>query len=157
VRHNNINLGRPSNGVLFNFINVQKGSPLYRRPFFITEKGADKMNDFNDIKRIIDEHITAPGRKLTAASMSGSDEVIITAFKDAEKKLAEGLRKLNALKLSKDDRRHIRLLRDCFKTSIKAIQAGKKGNVEKAERLSAEATRLGFEYGTRIMNGADRS
>lgn len=109
------------------------------------------MNDLRDVKRLIDDHITAPGRQLTAASNFDNAAAIITTFKRAEEKVAEGLRKLNALKLSANDRKHMRLLRDCFKTTIKAMEAGRKGNVEKCERLLGEATGLSFRYATLML------
>ncbi|EKN66040.1 hypothetical protein BABA_17392 [Neobacillus bataviensis LMG 21833] len=103
------------------------------------------MNDLRDVQRIVVEYYAQTGawmENVAKAQVLPPDAV----WRQAERQLSKGLVKLGELKLSHEDRRGFRLLREGFETMIRACEAGQKGRYQKAEQLVEKSGELLSRY-----------
>nr|WP_144922339.1 hypothetical protein [Paenibacillus bovis] len=105
------------------------------------------MNDLADVKRIVEQYLVKGGQILENATE-------LSAPKQVEQLWTEGLSKLDSLKLSADDRRNFRLLRQAFKSAIRAAQALQKGQFRKAESLTEEYIDYSQRYNAAFISRA---
>lgn len=109
------------------------------------------MNDLNDVLQIIDEYYTRVGEWALKEREKGKTlDDANRIFRESERRHREGLAKLNALKLSRDDRRHFSLLRDGFKLMIKSAQQGQRGKYDKSVISAQKAALLMAKYNVRM-------
>ncbi len=94
-------------------------------------KGELELNTSQDVKQIVDRYYTQTGALMHAVK-EGDD--IEKAAKVAESRFIEGLAQLERLKLSADDRRNFKLVRESFCEIIKAMREMQRGNFEKADK-----------------------
>ncbi|WP_025783063.1 hypothetical protein [Sporosarcina sp. D27] len=101
------------------------------------------MNTLEDVKKIMQRSFYE-----TAAEMQKVEDLskIKEGARIAELRFAEGLQELEKLKLSKDDRRHFKLLREAYLDIIKSIQYIQKGNHVMANRYSLQSGEKAFRY-----------
>ena len=103
------------------------------------------MNDVRDIQRIVDEYYTKTGAWMDSSARA-QVLPLDACWREAERRFCKGLVKLGELKLSQEDRRGFRLLRDAFEMVIRACEAGQKGRYQKAEQLGAKSGELLSRY-----------
>ncbi|MBY0144255.1 hypothetical protein [Neobacillus niacini] len=99
------------------------------------------MNTLSDVQRVVDEYYTKTGQWMQNAAQAQALPVDAT-WRQAERQYSKGLAELKKLKLSQEDRRGFRLLRDGFEMMIRACEAGQKGRYQKAEQLGAKSGEL---------------
>jgi hypothetical protein len=104
-----------------------------------------KLNDLRDVKHIVDEYYTKTGAWMDKAAQTQafSPEA---CWREAERRFSVGLVKLGELKLSQEDRRGFRLLREAFETVIFACEVGQKGRYKKAKDLGLKSALLLMRY-----------
>jgi hypothetical protein len=103
------------------------------------------MNDIRDIQRIVDEYYGKTGAWMENAAQAQALP-LDACFREAQRRFSIGLVKLGELKLSQEDRRGFRLLRDGFETAIQACEAGQKGRYQKASQLVGKSGELLSRY-----------
>ncbi|MBS4193492.1 hypothetical protein [Lederbergia citri] len=103
------------------------------------------MNNLNDVKEIVENYYLKGGQILGNARE-------LSAANEAEQLWQEGLSKLDALKLSRSERRNFRFLQDSFKLAIKSAQALQKGQFDKAELLSEQLAKSAFRYARKVKS-----
>jgi hypothetical protein len=103
------------------------------------------MNDIRDIQRIVDEYYGKTGAWMENAAQAQVLPLDAT-WRHAERQFSIGLVKLGELKLSQEDRRGFRLLRDAFEMVIRACEAGQKGRYQKASQLVGKSGELLNKY-----------
>jgi hypothetical protein len=109
------------------------------------------MNNLNDVAAILTE-VKRIGDKMTADSRTISTvEDAKAIFRQAERNLSQLQTKLDALKLSREDRQHLRLLRKGLAIAVKSNQLGAKGKYGQAQLKSVEAAGLIVEYTRRVI------
>lgn len=109
------------------------------------------MNNLQDVAAILTE-VKRIGDKMTADSRTISTvEDAKAIFRQAERSLSQLQTQLNALKLSREDRKHLRLLRKGVAIALKANQLGAKGKYGQAQLKGVEAAGLIVEYTRRVV------
>ncbi|WP_423410252.1 hypothetical protein AABM38_10125 [Heyndrickxia sp. MSNUG] len=109
------------------------------------------MNSLQDVAAILTE-VKRIGDKMAADSRTGSTmEDAKAIFRQAERSFSELQTRVNALKLSREDRQHMRLLRKGLAIAIKANQLGVKGKYGQAQLKGDEAAGLIVEYTRRVI------
>lgn len=108
------------------------------------------MNNLQDVAAILTE-VKRIGDKMTADSRTISTlEEAKAIFQKAERNLSQLQTRVNALKLSREDRQHLRLLRKGLAIAIKANQLGARGKYGQAQLKGDEAAELIAEYARRV-------
>jgi hypothetical protein len=103
------------------------------------------MNNLRDVQRIVDQYFTKTG--VWMENVAQAQVLPVDAcFREAERRFSKGLVKLGELKLSQEDRRGFRLLRDGFETAIQACESGQKGRYQKASQLVGKSGELLSRY-----------
>jgi hypothetical protein len=103
------------------------------------------VNDLKDVQRIVEDYYRKTGDWMENAAQAQALPVD-ACFREAERRFSKGLVKLGELKLSQEDRRGFRLLRDGFETAIQACEAGQKGRYQKASQLVGKSGELLSRY-----------
>lgn len=104
------------------------------------------MDTMEDIQKIISNYLVRGGNY----TQENSPE-------QAEKCFTEGLAKLKALKLSREDRHNFRLLRNAFECSIDSAKTRQKGRIDKSIKLSDKAIDYASRYRASILARVDKS
>lgn len=105
------------------------------------------MDTAKEIISIYNRHFYGVGKWMQLKSANPSHEdTPQKIFRQAAEMGEEGIKKLNSLKLSPQDRRHFLLMREAFEMFIKANRFGAFGNYQKAEEKGYEAAVLASEY-----------
>jgi hypothetical protein len=108
------------------------------------------MNSLHDVVAILKE-VKRIGDKMTADSRTGSTvEDAKAIFRQAERSFSELQTRVNTLKLSREDRQHLRLLRKGLAIAVKANQLGAKQKYGQAQLKGDEAAGLIAEYARRV-------
>ncbi|NMD69610.1 hypothetical protein HHO41_04855 [Bacillus sp. DNRA2] len=116
------------------------------------------MNNLYDVKAIVDEYLTETGRYMEKERHNADTiDELHDIFREAERKFNDGLAKLHALKLSRDDRRHFSLITGAFATAMKSCQYGAKGRYKHAVDKMAECNRLVAQYVMRQLGRVSKS
>lgn len=102
----------------------------------------NNIKQLQEIQKIVTEHLVRGGNILEY----GGKNRDIGASKRAEDCFSEGLTKLKRLKLSPENRRNIRLLRNAFEYAIKSTKALRKGRNEKARAYMDQSSEYGYKY-----------
>ena len=109
------------------------------------------MNNLQDIDRIVQEHYTAAGQVIENSRQATAKE----DAKKAESLFREGLQKLDSLKLSADDRRHFKMLREAFRFGVLSMRAVQRNNPEKVSLYGTKSADFAARYAL-AMSGRDR-
>lgn len=100
------------------------------------------MNTLLDVQKIVTNHLAKGGIILS----DGAKNKDFSAAKRAEECFSEGLAKLKALKLSREDRYGMRLLRNAFEASIASTKALQCNQIDKSMRLNMQASDYAKRY-----------
>ncbi|MGE6487755.1 hypothetical protein [Paenisporosarcina sp. NPDC076898] len=104
------------------------------------------MNTTNDILRIIGDLGTVGAYVASKEEDNVTAEELKEAYINAANKVSQAERELKALKLSKEDGKHLSLIRDAFQLTRKALIAASQGNGRQAEILILQAKTKVPEY-----------
>ncbi|MEK4085147.1 hypothetical protein [Psychrobacillus sp. FSL K6-1415] len=115
------------------------------------------MNTGKDILRIIGDLETVAMYVATKEEGNVKPEELQEAYINAANKVAQAERELKALKLSKDDSKHLFWIRDGLKLTRKALLASSKGKGSLAKLLMSEANTKIAEYAHRKSKSNRRS
>jgi hypothetical protein len=105
----------------------------------------DQVNDLRDVQRIVDEYYRKTGEWMESSAQA-QVLPLDACWREAERRFSKGLVKLGELKLSQEDRRGFRLLRDGFQTAIFACEVAQKGRYQKASQLAGKSGELLSRY-----------
>lgn len=110
------------------------------------------MNTLLDVQKIVNNHLATGGIILS----EGAKNKDFSAAKRAEECFSEGLAKLKALKLSREDRHNIRLLRNAFESSIASTKALQRNQIDKSMRFNMQASDYAKRYLASLLNAGKR-
>lgn len=110
-----------------------------------------KLNNLNDVRRIVDEYYTKTGDFLEHESKV-SRKTPEKLFGEAKARFVEGSEKLRHLKLLPKDRQNFSLLRETFNYAIKSCEAGEKGNYDKAVELMEISATYAARYSLAVSS-----
>ena len=111
---------------------------------------------YEDILAIVQTYLEPIGPKLTAVGESNDISEVMRVAKESENSLKDGLRKLHVLKLGRQERKHIGLLKECFREFIRATQKLQATQYRKANEHTENGAKLSSEYTKRIMSEVGR-
>lgn len=115
------------------------------------------MNNAQDIARVIGDLETV-GMYVTSKEVGNvSAEELREAYLNAAKKTEQAERELRALKLSKDDAKHLSLVRDAIRLTRRSLIAASEGKGAQAKVLILQASKKSAEYAFRKAKSQRRS
>jgi hypothetical protein len=111
----------------------------------------EMKNDLNEVVAIVNEHITQLGQWVTAQQTKcKSLEDVDAVFIRAENNSKLGLAKLDALKLSPENKEHFDFVRLIFKNQIAAFNYGTRRNYRKAVKVAKQTEKLAKSFERRV-------
>lgn len=110
------------------------------------------MNTTIDVLKII-EGVSTVGAYVTSKEDGDvSAEELKEAYINAATKVSQAERELKALKLSKEDSKHLSLIRDAFRVTRRSLIVASNGNMTQAKILMLHAKSKVSEYALRKAN-----